>query len=355
MIRSTNVSLKYANKCKTDKISWFVSEYVKVVDSFIDILWSIEKVPQLLPKKYTSQIKTPLMSWAIQCAGKQASGIVRGTRKKLEQRQYIVNKLINEGNIKKARKLQRIIDESSVSKPTLDHINPELDSRFVTIDLENSTSFDGWLSLQGILPKEKIKIPFKKNKHFNKLLESGKIKYGIRLSKTKITFMFDLPDVDKKEHGETIGIDIGQTTVISCSNGHLSTQNNHGYDLAKISDILARKKKDSKAFLKAQKHRTNYINWAINQINLDSINVVKLENIKNIRKNKKFSRRLSHWTYTEIFSKLESKCEEMVSRFNAFHRLIQAKDAAIVVGPVLPIGKESCLSVVNVVSLLTRT
>ena len=30
-----------------------------------------------------------------------------------------------------------------------------------------------------------------------------------------------------------------------------------------------------------------------------------------MRKGKKFSRRLSHWTYADIFSKLESKCGEL--------------------------------------------
>jgi len=43
---------------------------------------------------------------------------------------------------------------------------------------------------------------------------------------------------------------------------------------------------------------------------MNSTMSVKLERIQNMRKGKRTNRRLSHWTYTDIFSKLESKCEE---------------------------------------------
>ena len=66
----------------------------------------------------------------------------------------------------------------------------------------------------------------------------------------------------------------------------------------------------SKAFEQAQEHRSNYINWSINQLNLNNIRQINIEKIKDLRKGRKSSRRLSHWTYTEVFSKLESTCSE---------------------------------------------
>lgn len=310
MIRSTTVSLKFTKIGKRNTINNIIDEYKNVVDQFITLLWDLEKIPALLPKTITSNIDTWLSARMIQCAGKQASGIVRGTKKKQDKRKFVVDKLISEGKHKKARKLQRIIDETSVSKPSLSNICPELDNRFVKIDLESDTIFDGWVTLSSIGNKTKLQIPFYRTKHFNKLYNYGTIKNGIRISKDKITFMFDVPDVEKKSEGKTVGIDIGQTTTISCSNGHLSMKNNHGHDLATISDIISRKKKGSKAFIRTQSHRKNYINWAINQLNLDDVSIVKIEKIKNMRKCKNFGRRLSHWTYADIFSKLESKCEE---------------------------------------------
>jgi len=311
MIRSTTSTLKFSNSGKLEKLYQFIDEYKRVVSLFIDLLWDAEKIPTLLSKEITTQVDTWLSARMLQCAGKQASGIIRGAKTKQKRRLFMINKFKKQKLYVKARKLQKIYDACLVSKPNNITVCPELDSRFVTIDLDNDTSFDGWVRFRSIGNKVKINIPFKKSKHFNTMLKSGKIKTGVRLSKNRLTFMFELPKVEKKEQGEVIGIDVGQTTTISCSNGHLSNKDIHGHDLATITEKLIRKQKGSNGFKKAVEHRKNYINWAINQLNFKDIKEVKLERIKNMRKFKSVSRRLSHWTYTDIFSKLESKCEEL--------------------------------------------
>lgn len=320
MIRSTSASLKFINTSKQKTIDLFIEEYRRVVEQFIDIIWEISDIKNLLEKEITDKITDSWLSArAIQCAGKQASGIVRGTKKKQKQRLWKIEDFKKKGMFKKARKLQRFYDKVNMSKPSLENVNPELDSRFIKIDLENETSFDGWITLSSIGNKLKVQMPFKKTKHFNKMLNNGDLKKGIRLSKDSITFMFDLPDLDKKANGNIVGIDIGQSTVISCSNGISSTKDIHGHDLSTITTKLCRKKKESKAFLKTQRHRKNYINWTINQLNFNEVKEIKLENIKNIRKGKRTSKRLNHWTYTEIFDKIESKCEQegvLVTRVN---------------------------------------
>jgi len=311
MIKSTTSTLKFCNFGKLEQLRQFIDEYRRVVSLFVDLLWNEETIPSLLPKETTSKVETWLSARMLQCAGKQASGIVRGTQTKQKRRLFVINKLREEKLWKKARKLQRIYDEVSITKPNINEVCPELDSRFVTIDLDNSTSFDGWVKFGSIGNKIKVNVPFKKSKHFNKMLNNGEIKSGIRLSKKQLTFMFDLPQVEKRESGEIVGIDIGQTTTISCSNGYLSGKNSHGHDLKTITDKLCRCKKGSRGFQRAESHRKNYINWTVNQLNLDKVKEVKLERIRNMRKGRKTNRRLSHWTYTDIFSKLESKCEEL--------------------------------------------
>ena len=311
MIKSTTSSIKFSNFGKLEQLHQFIDDYRRVVSKFVDLLWNDETIPSLLPKETTSQVQTWLSARMIQCAGKQASGIVRGTQIKQKRRLFVINKLKKEKLWKKARKLQRIYDEVSVTKPNINEVCPELDSRFVTIDLDNNTIFDGWVRFGSIGNKIKLNIPFKKSKHFNKMLSNGELKTGIRLSKKQLTFMFDLPEVEKRESGEIVGIDIGQTTTISCSNGFVSNKDSHGHDLASITDKMCRKRKGSKGFHRAESHRKNYINWSINQLNLDQVKEVKIENIRNMRKGRKTNRRLSHWTYTDIFCKLESKCEEL--------------------------------------------
>ena len=86
MIKSSKVTLKHLNTCKKDTLSVFLKEYRRVVSCFIDILWDMGKITPLLDKDITSKVDTWLSARMIQCAGKQASGIVRGTQVKQKRR-----------------------------------------------------------------------------------------------------------------------------------------------------------------------------------------------------------------------------------------------------------------------------
>src|SRR4030067_2502211 len=136
MIKSTKTSLKFSNKNKIINLKLFLHEYRRIVYLFVDILWELNKIPTLLPKEYTSNVETWLSARAIQSAGKQASGIVRGTRQKQKQRLFVIANLNKTGYYKKARILQNIYDSTITTKPKIDNVQPELDSRFVKIDLE---------------------------------------------------------------------------------------------------------------------------------------------------------------------------------------------------------------------------
>ena len=311
MIRSTKTTLKFSNKNKLDNLHLFIEEYRRVVVLFVDILWDLEKVPNLLPREITSQIDTWLSARAIQCAGKQSAAIVRGTKTKEHKRQFIINKLNNECKFKQARKLESINNKLKSSKPNINEVEPVLDCRFIKVVLDNETSFDGWVILGSLGNKMKIEIPFKAHKHFNKLKHNGTIKQTVQLSKRNITFLFELPEVEKKQSGAVIGIDIGQTDAISCSDGQQISKDNHGYSYETICKKLVKRKKGSKAFRRAETHRTNYINWVVNQINLDNVQTVRRENIKHLRKGTRTRRTLSHWNYAELFESLDMKLESL--------------------------------------------
>ena len=55
----------------------------------------------------------------------------------------------------------------------------------------------------------------------------------------------------------------------------------------------------SKNFEKTNKHRSNYIRWAVNRLNLNGVQKINLERIKHLRRGKKSSRLLSHWNYAD--------------------------------------------------------
>lgn len=311
-IKSTKVSLKFSNPSKLKQIDNFIIEYRRVVKETIDNLWEIDNIPKFLRKCFSDGIDTWLSVRAMGAAGAQASGIVRGTRVKQAKRLYVIKKLIEEGKFKRAKKLQKIYDSTKVTKPEINNVEPELSSKFVRINLDNNnTNFDGWVTLTSLGRGLKLIIPFKKTKHFNKLLLKGSLKPGIRLSSRSMSFSFAIPKKSKIPSGNILGIDVGQTTLLSCSDGQVSKKDKHNHDLISITQKLARKKKGSKAFQKAVTHRKNYINWSINQLNLSGITQVNVENIKHLRRGRKSSRALSHWTYTEIFDKLESYCGDV--------------------------------------------
>jgi hypothetical protein len=100
-------------------------------------MWGRTDIKALIDNTY--KVDTWLSARMQQAAGKQASGIVRGTRKKQAKRLFIINKLNKAGEFKKARKLQKVYDEAKVSKPDIKLVNPELDSRVILCGSEGTT------------------------------------------------------------------------------------------------------------------------------------------------------------------------------------------------------------------------
>lgn len=123
MIKISKLNLQFLNYGKKDTLDQFIDEFRRVTSSFIEILWELEKIPMLLPANITLQIQdTWLSARAIQCAGKQASGIVRGTRKKFDQRLWKIQDLHDKGLHKQARKLESIHLLKPITKPIISTI-----------------------------------------------------------------------------------------------------------------------------------------------------------------------------------------------------------------------------------------
>ena len=316
MIRSTKVTLKFVNPGKREKLNEFLSEYKRVEQIFVDLLWDEVKVSSLVPKEFTDQVESWLSARAIQSAAKQASAVVRGTRTKQNRRLYQIAKFKEEGKFKKARILQKKYDQVKVSKPRLKGSSCELDERFVKFGGGNSFE---WIELASLGNKLKLILPFKKHEHFNKLATEGKMKAGVRINRDSVTLMFELPDPPKRETGKTLGIDVGQSTTLSCSDGQTLNADPHGHTYESICEKLARKEKGSKGFKRAVSHRSNYLRYLVKQLNLEGVKVVNREDIKDLRKFSPTSRRLAHWNYAELFGALDNELEKqgvLVNKLN---------------------------------------
>jgi IS605 OrfB family transposase len=310
MIRSSKVTIKFANTGKKSLLSDFLLEYKRVTGLFIDSLWDSDKIPVLLPRETTRSVSTWLSARAVQACGKQASGIIRGTRRKQERAIYVIKKLNLESKFKQARKLEAIYKKKVAGKPVLSTTEAELDSRFIKINLAKENSFDGWITIGSLGRKIKIEIPFRFHKHFNKMMQAGEIKGGIRLSSDTITFMFDLPESRQIIAGNVVGIDIGQKTTLSVSDGQKIDRDRHGHTYSSICKKLSRKKKGSEGFRKTDNHRTNYLHWCINRLELNGIRQVNLEKIRHLRKGKRNNRAMQAWNYGELLRTLKGKLLE---------------------------------------------
>jgi putative transposase len=309
--RSSSSSLKNANQNKTISLKDLYVEYNRLLNVFISYFWSqdLGSLRKYCGAAVYNLFPTILGSFMKQCAAKQALGIVRSVFGKQKKRLFAYKCLLAEGQRKKAKKLKRVIDEVNLTCPTLKELIPmELGGNrsALRVNLDDGTSFDGWLTLS----YEKIVVPFRKTKHMNKLARNdGILKLGCRLTDTMITLSYDF---EKKEKtvGTTIGVDIGSLNVLTCSDGFQTGKDTHGHDLNSIQKKLARKKKGSKAFSRAQAHRDNYVNWSVNQWNLSGVKEVRREDIKNMGKGQKKSRFLQAFTYAGIFDKMDRYCEE---------------------------------------------
>lgn len=312
MIRSTNVILKYSNTTKQQTVDLILNEYLKVTQFFIDYIWNNystqDKIPSLMPKEITQKAETWFTARMIQASAKQASGIVRGTREKHNKRLFVLSNLTKQGKFKQARKLQQIIDKNPITKPKLKSIEAELDSRFVKIEYNKNTIFDGWLTIGSIGKNIKLQIPFKSHKALEKLKNNGKQKSGIRLSNKLATFTFELPELSKQE-GKTVGVDIGMKTAFTCSDGKFCNRKLNGHNVDSVCRIISRKKKGSKGFERACRHRRNLIGYYKNQLDWQNIKQLRIEDIKYLRFRKRTSRYMSTFVYRTFFDSLVQTCE----------------------------------------------
>ena len=248
MTLSSTTSLKFSNPGKLESLSEFIDEYGRVVRLIIDELWDLDRVPGFIPKETSSKIDTWLSARAIQAAGKQASGIVRGTRGKIDKLKFVERKLKSEG--KNFQKLSRKIEKTRMSKPDVGKCRPMLDSRFVDVEMNvDDTSFNIWVKISSIGRKMKIEFPARMTRHIDSLIASGgTLRPSVSLSKKDITFSFELPDPEPKATGDTIGVDIGVNKGVASSDGQVSGSDIHGWTLSNILDRMSCRKRGSRGF-----------------------------------------------------------------------------------------------------------
>jgi len=300
MIRSSKHSLKFCNSSKLLVISSLVDEYRYLLQMIVDDLWldKNSSKAKFVSTETLYKYETWLSAGIKQACGKQALAMLRSARAKREKQTYMLKKLQRNGE--NVKYLQSKIDRQALVKPNCSNTNLELDSRF--IDFEDGKSFT-FVRISCIGKKIQIKIPIKETKVSKKWSANSTRNQCIRLSKESIQLVFKAEN-HSKIGAEVVGADQGIVNTLSLSNGKTTSHCKHGHNLQTILKKLSRKKKGSKAFRAAQSHRKNYINWSINQLDMNGVKEIRLEKLRQVGHGHRRPRFISHWTYTLIKDKL---------------------------------------------------
>jgi len=283
MRRTSRIYLKDLNSNKSEIIKKFLDKYQQAVNYRIVRLWSEKDMSHSLPSKnITKTISTRFNTTArlSQCIGKQAEETVISQHKK---------------NIKK-QKMPRV--KSHIAN---------LDSRFIVIE-EFNGHFDMCIKTMSGIPK--MVIPFNWTKHTNKFKNNGwtlskSARIGYDSKGLFIDLIFEKERPQPKQKGNIVGIDIGYNCLLACSDGQMI-----GTDLKTKIEKTDKRKKRYHHYINTETNRH------LKQLNTDNIKLIVLENLKNVKANKrgKFSRKvnrlLSFWHYAKVIRRLECLCEE---------------------------------------------
>lgn len=315
---------------KKQELKQFLASYKDAVQHYVDFLWENEfsykdkndnvivfnisknllNAPKYFDYKATT-FPTELSARALNEAASQSLGIVKAAIKKHSKRLFKLNQLKLQH--KNCSKLIKKIESTRLVKPSLpENFNAELSSKNAVLVDKKTKNFDGFIKLQSLGKYKTFYIPFNYHRHSNKLkARSDKLLGSFLISQDYINLRWNIKEPEIKTKGLVVGADQGFKDILTLSNGTVTQkQDLHGHSLESIIRKLSHKKKDSKAFKKAQDHRKNFINWSLNQLNLNNIKQINLEKVVNIRFKKRSSRLMSHWTNTLIRDKLIRICED---------------------------------------------
>ncbi len=303
MIRTSKHSTKFTNKNKLSKLELFIKEYQQALIYYVDLIWSAMvnyESPKFISTKSNKPNNTLLSQRALKCASTQACGMVRAQTERPRKVLWAIHKLQDDN--KDTTTLNKWLNNYKPSKPAIrDNTKCELNSICCDLLIKDHYYFLQIKSLGKFYGK--IRIPLKPHKQNIKWSKRGKMLNSFLICRQSVDIRYEIVE-EYKDNGRVLGADQGYKTCLSLSDGQVTGNDHHNWNLEKIIVKLSKKKKGSNNFKKVQAHRKNYINWSINQLNLSDVKEIKLERVKDLRKGKVSSRLMSHWSYTLIKGKL---------------------------------------------------
>ncbi len=195
--------------------------------------------------------------------------------------------------------------------PRLGSHTANLDGRFVKLE-KFEGHFDMCIKTGSGVPN--VIIPFNWTKHANKFREtengqewllSNSIRMGYNEKGIFIDLIFEKERPKLRQLGKVLGVDRGYRCMLACSDGQMIGK-----------ELKGEIKKGGKRRKSYHHYIETEMNRHLKQLNTENIKLIALENLKNVKANKrgKFSRKvnrlLSFWQYAKAGERLEQFCEE---------------------------------------------
>jgi IS605 OrfB family transposase len=147
----------------------------------------------------------------------------------------------------------------------------------------------------------------------NKWLSKTGAKFiqGACISEDSLVVWVECPATIEKDTGTIIGIDLGVNKLIATSEEQYI-----GRDFKAIRDKINRRKPGSKGRQRAYRERLNCINRTVNLIPWDSIKVLGVESLHDMKRGKQkdrgkdFRKAMAPWTYRQVINRVKAKAQE---------------------------------------------
>ncbi len=295
IVRSTKLTLKFANDGKKQRLRIILSEYSKVVNFFIDLFWEQPTTKAQLLKAVLATADTWLCARTRKVAAREAIDMICSAKAK-------------------ARKC-----EEPEGKPQHHGKRMCFLSTNASLQVSKTKHYDGWLHLHSIGSKTLIDLPFKGHKHLNKLKALGKRLESFIITDTYVQLCFEIETGTKLNEGDIIGVDTGINALAT-----LDTGEQYGKEVKQQIERVKRCRQGSKGQKRARNALKQYIDETAKQI-VNGKRLVVVENLRKMnyktkltrRVNKSMRRSLGTWNYRYWLMRVEAACELGRSSFRS--------------------------------------
>lgn len=169
-------------------------------------------------------------------------------------------------------------------------------------------SFDYVLRVAGLVPGNRLVLPFKSHAVLNKWLAvpGAEIVQGATVTEEEAILWVRVPDLEEKTSGTVLAVDAGLCKLLVDSE-----QSQYGTDCRDVIGKVRRCKPGSKGKKRAIAERTAYFNRVVKTLPFDRVSAIAHEDLAGIktgkRKNrgKSFRKLIAPWTIRQVFSRID--------------------------------------------------